>query len=153
MSFNVIGDQWTPYTYTKKRKKSWSQSRTFLFDLRSSNCPLGWESRAEEAKLRAVSYFSVESRRSRARHSACEGRETMAEARVKKKISSLQPHLSSILLLICTLSLFRSSRLTGKKDDRSRSKRRRTKLPQSLPHGQSVPFPGYKSIKKVVSRT
>ena len=34
-SFNVIGDQWTPYTYTKKRKEEWTQSRIFLFDLRS----------------------------------------------------------------------------------------------------------------------
>ena len=49
------------------------------------SCPWGWESRAEEARLRAVSYFSFESRRSRARHSACEGRGTMAEARAKKK--------------------------------------------------------------------
>ena len=49
-SFNVIGDQWTPYTYTKKRKKEWSQSRIFLFDLRSMPSFIGWSTESAVAR-------------------------------------------------------------------------------------------------------
>ena len=105
------------------------------------SCPWGWDSRAEEARLRAVPYFSFEPRRSRARHSACEGRGTMAEAQVKKKISSLQPHLSSFLPLICTLSLFRSLRLAGKRDDRSRAVKKKADKITSIPPTRAICTP------------
>ena len=119
------------HTHTQRKERKNGPSPVFFClicevcrhssgDYGECSCPWGWESRAEEARLRAVPYFSFESRGSRARHSACEGRGTMAEAQVKKIISSLRPHLSSFLPLICTLSLFRSLRLAGKKDDRSR---------------------------------
>lgn len=49
-SFNVIGDQWTPYTYTKKRKEEWFQSRIFLFDLRSMPSFIGWSTESAVAR-------------------------------------------------------------------------------------------------------
>lgn len=105
------------------------------------SCLWGWESRAEAARLRAVPYFSLESRRSRARHSAYAGRGTMAEAQVKKKISSLLPHPSSFLPLICTLSLFRSLRLAGKKDDRSRAVKKKADKITSIPPTRAICTP------------
>ena len=101
------------------------------------SCPWGWESRVEEAILREVPYFSLESRRSRARHSACEGRGTMAEAQVK----TLQPNLSSFLPLICTLSLFRSLRLARKKDDRSRAVKKKADKITSIPPTRAICTP------------
>lgn len=49
-SFNVIGDQWTPYTYTKNRKEEWSQSRIFLFDLSSTLSFIGWSTQSAVAR-------------------------------------------------------------------------------------------------------
>ena len=50
-SFNVTGDQWTPYTYTKKRKEEWSRSRIFLFDLRSMLLSfIGWSTESAVAR-------------------------------------------------------------------------------------------------------
>ncbi|KAM7424840.1 hypothetical protein ABFA07_023655 [Porites harrisoni] len=66
----------------------------------------------------------------------------MAEAQVKNKISSLRPHLSSFLPLICTLSLFRSLRLAGKKDDLRAVKKKADKITSISSHtGNLYPVP------------
>ena len=159
-SFNVIGDQWTPYTYTKNRKEEWSQSRIFLFDLSSTLSFIGWSTQSAVARgggTRGQKRLDYEqSLIFRLSHGDREhvtlrvkGEERWRKPEWRKKFLSPAPSL--LLFTINLHSLFRSPRVAGKKDDRSRAVKKKVDKITSNPPTRAIctTVPRLESIKKL----